>query len=57
MATISQERTTVKKCPNTSAVRMVEHLVSPKLYQCSYPNTVIQTVYPEVHPQPRPDVF
>jgi len=57
MATISQERTSVKKCPNTLAVRVVEHLVSPKLYQCSYPNTVIQTVYPEVHPQPRPEVF
>ena len=57
MATISQERTSLKKRPNTLAVRVVEHLVSPKLYQCSYPNTVIQTVYPEVHPQPRPEVF
>ena len=31
MATISQECTSVKKCPNTSAVRVVERLVLPKL--------------------------
>ena len=31
MATISQECTSVKKCPNASAVRVVERLVLPKL--------------------------
>ena len=31
MAIISQECTSVKKCPNTSAVRVVERLVLSKL--------------------------